>query len=206
VVESAASHPVLGLTYAQVVPLNPDRGGLRLVRGALLGAVAAAIGVGLHVSAHGVIPRPALVVTGVVAAGLVGTASCGRRLTFSRALLVLLLLQPVLHFVLVAGGHQAHSAAATEQATSAGSLMVAAHVAAAVVAALWVSVGDAVLWRWIGEIWLQLSALVVLVVTTPAPRVPRSRTAAPRRALDLLLRGIPYRGPPITTGRRYLSC
>ena len=129
-------------------------------RGSILGLAAWYSVVLAHVAVAGSLPSVgSLIATGGMAA-LVGTGLAGRALTWSRAFVALLLLQPALHLALtaLAAGHQHHAFTGR----SPGSAMVLAHVVAAALTALLVSRGEQAVLRLaqlLATFWRRLAPL-----------------------------------------------
>ena len=138
----------------------------RVLRGTLVAVWALGLSLVGHAAAGGGLPSaPSLAPLSAVAVA-VGCVVAGRRIGFVRALAALLLLQPLLHLVLHALGHQ-HAAlldpsSLTSTAAPSWHLavpMVCGHVAAAVVGALWIAWADAWLWRALVRLGLALTLL-----------------------------------------------
>jgi hypothetical protein len=172
----------------------------RTWRGATLGLAGWYMVVVSHGFVSGSLPSVgAVLATGFLAA-LVGVGLAGRRWTWRRAFLALLLLQPTLHLALsaLASGH--HHAAA---GSSGGWPMVIAHVVAAAGAALVISRGEHA-----------LDVLATLLVSVLRRITPRQALAPLWADASLLTSGdgwcpsygvrwsVQLRGPPLRQSAR----
>lgn len=172
-----------------------------MLRGAAVGLVAAMLGIGLHTWSQDAAASPEQLAAIAPPAVVVGIAMAGRRYSFGRAFAVLLLLQPVLHLAALSTHHPDHSAPSAVLPV-ADTSMFAAHVVAAALAAWWVSVGDDLLWRWLGTVITRLAPRLVVVRHDGRPLALAITTTAASRRIDHLLWSAPRRGPPARFGRR----
>jgi hypothetical protein len=207
-VEPPAAHPFVGLTYPQGVLHSPDRGLIRLARGATIGAVATGLGMTLHSWSHHRHPSVGLIALLLPIAAALGTALANRRFGFSRAFAVLLLIQPVIHVVALATEHSEHAMAPVPPSVAVAGppgQMLVAHVVAAALAAWWIACGDRVVWRWINDVSHRLTPTtrICLAEDHALQPVAETRTIGLRRS-DVLT-SAPLRAPPIDAAQPALA-
>lgn len=182
--------------------LTPERGFVRMLRGALIGSVASLLGVGLHAAAHGATGALGSFFAAMPVALGVGVALANRQYTFWRAWLVLLALQPVIHLVANSTAHASHDTA-TVGATVDGR-MLGAHVLAAALAAAWVTIGDRVLWQWIGSMCRRLTVGVWSPVFPELNELIHWASRELVVATERILQSASRRGPPSAVALRTL--
>ena len=163
-------------------------------RGAVVGTLAWLSVVVAHTLAGGALPSVGTTAVCTTVAVVAGTAFAGRRLTWPRAVLALLVLQPLLHTTLVtlAVGHHGHA-----HPIEASWPMIWAHIAATMLGSAWLAEGDRLLTalvssvrRWRRPQWFQQApARAVQVLAASAGRV--------RAGLDVVRDGTGLRGPPV---------
>jgi hypothetical protein len=165
----------------------------RAVRGLLVAAVGAALGVGGHLLAGGGVPTsPALVLLVLLAAGAC-TALSDREWSYPRLLTAMAGLEALVHLGMSSMGHGAAHPGPS------GWVMLAGHAAAAVVTAWVLRSGEEMFWRAVERlrprpIWPTLSARFDV-------RLPsvRWREDAEPQSLTQLLSSLSRRGPPALT-------
>ncbi len=160
----ARAHPGPPRRRTPLMRENPaTAGGWRLLRGAVVGGVAAALGVGGHWLADGAAPKWTTVVFLAMLLATVATWLSHARWTFARLLTLFLVTQAGVHVVLVGTQPVAHAANLHHTAEPTATLlpsdpsMLTGHAVAAVLTALLLHRGEA----WLGGV---LDALALRAV------------------------------------------
>ena len=175
--------------------LTPDRGLVRLIRGALIGLAASVLGIGLHAAANGTAGAFGSFFAAMPVALVVGIALANRQYTFWRAWLVLLALQPVIHLLATSTAHASHTTATVGAGVN--TRMLGAHVIAAALAAAWVAVGDRVLWQWIDTVGRSLTVSACTLKSPEPQALIVSTFGLFAIATERMLLSAPRRGPPV---------
>lgn len=194
------------------------RGPLLWVRALLLATVALLAGTLAHVSAHGVLPGPA-VLTLLLLAGTAAAAPLLRREASRRRIVALVVLgQAAVHAALtLLGGHHGEETSGgaapawlehlTADLTGQHALMAVGHAGAAAVVGLWLAAGERILWALLrdgGRLlrgWLAGWPMGLGPVSQGgrAGVVPARAGGVPGRTARLTL-DAPRRGPPLAAG------
>lgn len=169
----------------------PTRGVPRIVRGASLAVVSAALAVAAHTVAGGMMPDPGLTALLTVGVAAVGIAMADRRRSQGAILLVLGAAQLATHVLL--------SVASQGMPDVVDPLvMTAAHAVAVLVAAVLLARADGVVFGLAGLLAMLLPRVLVTPPPPAGPHVSWRWVVPVDRATAVLLRlASPRRGPPV---------
>lgn len=144
-----------------------------------------------HTAGQGSLSLTSVVLVALVSTGL-AVAATRRPLTWTRAWLVLLAGQALLHMLMTFTAGHGHATAGSDVP-----LMIAGHVAAAAIAAGVLMHADSLLARWSAFIAAAVGHVsLVLAEPSPAPSSLLSIFGGARESHDVLRHGVVRRGPP----------